>query len=313
MSRTIPIALQDNLDSPVQTVTRCIRFQLKDGTAIGMTMLDRDVVYDHGDGWGEITYSASTGFDPSQIASDIGYSVSNAEGKTLAGTVNDGLTPEAVETGKLNDAEWTCFLLDYMNPAVGSAAILDAGDIGEVRVESGVVIIPELLSYAMRLRQPVGHVWQRPCRAIFGTPPDSPTGCGVDADALWEEGAVESVGAESDRTFTGDIEAFFPGRVEFITGPNAGTVYAVESVDGSTITLADTTPYLISPSDQYRHRPDCTKLPDGELGCKFWENFLNYKGEYLIPVGDGVEGSTPGAQLPGRGAWAGEVAEESAE
>lgn len=313
MSRNIPIALQSNLDLTVQTVTRCIRFQLKDGTALGMTMLDRDVVYDHGDEWGPITYSASTGFDPSQIVSDIGYSVSNAEGKTLAATNNEGLTPEAVETGRLDDAEWTCFLLNYEDPQPGTAAILDAGDIGEVRVESGVVIIPELLSYAMRLRQPVGHVWQRPCRAIFGTPADSQTGCGVDAESLWEDGVVQSVGLETDRTFTGNIDAYFPGRLEFTSGPNVGKTYAIESVDGQSIVLAESAPYPIDEGDEYRHRPDCTKLPDGDLGCKFWENFINYKGEYLIPVGDGVEGNTPGANLPGRGAWLGEVAQEEIE
>lgn len=310
MSRNIPIALQANLDQPVQTVTRCIRIQLRDGTALGLTMLDRDVVYDHGDGWGEVLYSASTGFDPSMIASDISYSVSNAEGKTLVATDTPGLTPEAVETGQLDDAEWTCFLLDYENPVVGSAAILDAGDIGEVRVEAGIVVIPELLSYSMRLRQPVGHVWQRPCRAIFGSPPEGQTGCGVDADALWEAGEVSTVGAENNRTFTGTTEAFFPGRLIFTSGPNAGKVYAVESVTGATITLAETTPYAIQPDDEYQHRPDCTKWPDGELGCKFYDNFLNYKGEPWIPVGDGAAGMTPGAQLPGGGGWVGEVPDE---
>ena len=310
MSRTIPIALQQNLDQPVQTVTRCIRLQLRDGTALGFTMLDRDVLYDHGDGWGEVLYSASTGFDPSMIASDISYSVSNAEGKTLIATDTPGLTPEAVETGRLDDAEWTCFLLDFENPAPGSAAILDAGDIGEVRVEDGVVIIPELLSYSMRLRQPVGHYWQRPCRAIFGTPAPSQTGCGVDAAPLWESGEVVSVGAETNRTFTGNTEAYFPGRVIFTSGPNAGKMYSVESVSGSTITLAQTTPYPINSEDEYEHRPDCTKWPDGPLGCKFYENFLNYKGEHLIPVGDGAAGSTPGAQLPGGGGWVGEAPAE---
>ena len=307
MSRRIPVALQANLDSATPSVTRCIRIQKKDGTALGVTMWDTPVVYDHGDGWGEIEYSAQAGVDASDIMSDIGYSVSNAEGRILAATNNDGLTPEAVEAGELDDAEWTCFLLDPMNPSPGSAAILDAGDIGEVRVERGLVIIPELLSYMMRLQQPVGHVFQRPCRAIFGTPPDSQTGCGVNAEALWAAGQVVSVGAESDRTFTGEFDGWFPGRLEFLTGPNVGKRYAIESVSGATLSLADTTPYLIGPGDLYRHRPDCTKLPNGTQGCKFWGNYLNYKGEDNIPSGDGAAGSTPGAQLPGGGGFVGKV------
>ena len=308
--RQIPIALQANLDRPVQHVARGLRIELKDGTVTGCAMWDEDLVYDHGDGYGPVEYSAVTGFDPSDIMSDIGYSVANAEGRILVHTVNPVLTPENVEAGRLDDATWTCFLLNLDTMAPGSAAVLDAGDIGEVKVERGMVIIPELLSFMMRLRQPVGHVFQRPCRAIFGSPANSQTGCGVNAEVLWQSGAVASVGAESDRAFAGEVTGYFPGRVEWLTGPNVGKRYAVESVSGNTITLAETTPYAISPGDQYRRRPDCTKLRDGPLGCKSWGNYLNMKSEDNIPVGDGAAGSTPGAQLPGGGGWVGEVPQE---
>jgi uncharacterized phage protein (TIGR02218 family) len=212
-----------------------------------------------------------------------------------------------VEAGALDDGEWDCFVLDWRNPVAGSALLLDAGDLGEVRTEDGMVIIPELLSYAMRLRQLIGTVWQRPGRCIFGSPANSQTGCGVDADSLWEDGEVQSVGAETDRTFTGDITAYFPGRLEFTSGLNVGRRYAVESVDGMAITLAETTPYPIEPGDGYRHRPDCTKLKDGLLGCDSYDNWPNFKGERTIPVGDGVAGSVPGGNLPGGGGWTGEV------
>ena len=306
MSRTIPVALQSNLDRAVQNVTRCIRIQLRDGVAFGITQWDQPVTYDHGDGFGPIVYSAASGLDPSEILSDIGYSVSNAEGKILVATSNPYLTPEAVEAGRFDDATWTCFLVNLDNLSPSSGAILDAGDVGEVRVDRGLVIIPELLSYMMRLRQPVGHVWQRPGRCIFGTPANSQTGCGVNAEALWATGTVSSVGAESDRTFTGSIVAHFPGRLEWLTGRNVGRRYAIESADGNTLTLADALPYAIQPGDMYRHRPDCTKLPDGPYGCKSYENYLNFKGEDKIPVGDGAAGRTPGAQLPGGGGWVGD-------
>ncbi len=304
--RQIPIALQSNLDRPVQNVSRGLRIELKDGTVTGVAMWDESLTYDHGDGYGPVEYSAVSGFDPSDIMSDIGYSVANAEGRILVHTKNPVLTPESVQAGKLDDATWTCFLfnLDSMEP--GSAAILDAGDIGEVKVDRGMVIIPEMLSFMMRLRQAIGHVFQRPCRAIFGSPANSQTGCGVNAEALWNDGEVATVGAESDRTFTGDITGYFPGRLEWLTGPNVGKRYAIESVHGNTITLAETTPYAISAGDTYRHRPDCTKLRDGPLGCKHYNNYLNYKGEDNIPVGDGAAGATPGAQMPGGGGWVGD-------
>ena len=40
--------------------------------------------------------------------------------------------------------------------------------------------------------------------------------------------------------------------------------------DGASITLSETTPFAISPGDEYDHRPDCTKLKDGPLGCDSW-------------------------------------------
>ncbi len=307
MSRQIPVALQSNLDNPVQYLTRCVRFRLKDGTVLGFAMWDRDITYDHGDGYGPTVYSASQGIDPSTIAADVNYSVANSEGRILTKTTLTGLTIEMVEAGALDDGEWDCFLLDWRNPATGSALLLDAGDIGEVRIEDGLVIIPELLSYSMRLRQVIGTVWQRPCRAIFGTPADSQTGCGVDADALWVDGEVQSVGVESDRTFTGDIATYMPGRVEFTSGPNVGRRYAVESVNGNTITLAETTPFPIQAGDKYRHRPDCTKLKTGPLGCDYWGNWPNFKGEWTIPGGEGVAGSVPGGNLFGGGRWVGEA------
>lgn len=305
MSRQIPIALQSNLDKPVQKYTHCIRIQLKNGVVTGFTPWTEVVEYDHQDGFGPIAYAAG-GLDISEFEADTGYSVTNAEGRILVGTTLPGITPEMVRAGDLDDAEWVCFLVDYRNPAPGSGMILDAGDIGEVRLENGMVIIPELLSYMMRLHQAIGHVAQIPCRAIFGSPANSMTGCGVDAEALWSAGEVVSVGAESDRTFTGDIAAYFPGRLRFTSGPNAGRVYATESVDGSTITLAETVPYPVSEGDTFVHRKDCTKLKAGALGCDSYGNYLNYKGEDRIPVSDGVSGGVPGGQFPGGGGWTGE-------
>lgn len=313
MSRDIPISLQANLDEPVQHITRCIRFRLRDGTVLGFAMWDNDIEYDHGDGYGATVYSASQGIDPSVFSADVSYSVANAEGRILAATTLPGLTVAMVESGALDDAEWDCFVLDWRAPITGGALLLDSGDLGEVRTERGMIIIPELLSYAMRYRQNIGSVWQRPGRCIFGSPANSQTGCGVDAEVLWQNGTVTSVGAESDRYFTGSITGHFPGRLEFTSGPNAGKRYAIESVSGTTIILAETTPFPISPGDAYRHRPDCTKLKTGPLGCDSYGNWPNFKGEWTIPVGDGVAGSVPGGNLPGGGGWTGEIPPEELE
>jgi uncharacterized phage protein (TIGR02218 family) len=264
-------------------------------------MSNQDVIYDHGDG--PITYVATNGFDPSAFSSDIAYSVDNAEGYALISDDVPGVTQEMVDAGVMDSAQWVCYYVDYLNPATGSAVILDAGDIGQVRTQYGMLWIPELLSYIMRLKQTIGDVWSRTCRADFGSPAPSPHGCGIDADALWQNFTVVSVGAENDRTFTASgltqdpDKPFYPGKVDWLTGDNAGRRVATESftVDGSNgdITLLETVSYPIQVGDTGRLRPDCNKTKDQ---CDKYDNYVNMKAEPLIPVGDTAAIQIPGAQ-----------------
>lgn len=319
--RTIPLALQEALDKPVQRTTRLVRFDLDNGEHYGVTMLDRDVVYDHGDGVGPITYSASNGIDPSVIASDLAYKVANGEGRMFVGSPGFGITAQMVEAGLLDDCQWKCFIVDLENLTTGSAMVLDAGDVGEVSVERGIVLIPELLSYSMRLNQPVGSVWQRPCRAVFGKERAHPLGCGYDAESLWVDFEVMAVGAEPNRLFeieftSGMVDNLFPGRVVWESGPNASQrMYSLEGAQedssGVNVVLSDETPYPIQVGHTGRIRPDCTKLVDGVNGCKYWDNYINFNGEDKMPVGDAASSTFPGAGLPLGGGYVGEVPPEA--
>lgn len=306
--RNIPPALQAHLDQPVTTTCRLLKITLRDGvTSFGFTTLDQPVVYD--DGEGAITYTATNGFDPSAFASDSTYAIANAEGYALiSDDVSPGITVEDIERGALDDARWRCYLINFQDTSMGHV-LLDAGDVGQVRTRYGMVWLPELLSYAVRLRQPIGHVDSRTCRAVFGSPPDSQTGCGVDAETLWVNGTVTAVGAETDAMFTGDVTSTspvdpFPGRVEWLTGNNAGVLSWTDSFNAGEVRLGEPTPFPIQVGDTYRIRPDCRKrfIED----CKnVWNNAINFKGEPLIPVGDASQGQTPGAQLPGGGGYKG--------
>lgn len=301
--RSIPSALQAHLDGHTTTTTRLLRIQLTDGFVYGLCMLDQDVEYDDGDG--PINYIASNGFDPTTLSADTAYTVSNAEGNCLLAQGIDGITLEDVRAGRLNDATFKLYLVNFRDLSMGHA-VLDAGDVGEVYVRQGIVWTPEMLSYVMRLKQTVGSTWSRRGRCIFGTPANSQTGCGIDLTPLWANGTVVSVGAEPDREFTGSTLSNDsppttkpPARVQFLTGANAGREFPIETVAGLSVTLLETTPYAIAPGDTYRARPDCGKrYIEDCIGV--WNNGINFKGEPLIPVGDAAGGQTPGAQL-GRG------------
>jgi len=296
VSRNIPAALRAHLQQPSKTTCRLLKITLKDGRGFGLASHDLPLSYEG------VEYSAINGFDPSIIATDTGLSVDNAEAYALLSADVPGITVEMVAAGELDDAQWQMTLINWADLSMGHM-IVDAGDVGEVNTEDGVVWMPELLSYAMRLRQPIGHFWSRNCRATFGSDPNGQTGCGVDAVALFQSGSVTSVGDEPFRVFADSSLVIDPvpntARVQWLTGSNAGQrLYQVEGYGPltGTVALVEPTPFEIVAGHTFRIRPDCDKTP---ATCAAYGNFLNYKGEPLIPVGEGTAVLSPQASIPG--------------
>lgn len=291
--RNISTALQAHLEQDTTTTCRLLKITLTTGVSYGLTTLDRDVVYQG------VTYSAANGFDPSNISSNTGYDVDNAEGYGLISGDVPGITLQMAKAGALDDAKWMMMLVNWNDLSMGHV-IIDAGDIGEVTVTDNAVFAPELLSYTMRLRQAIGHVDQRKCRAVFGTSPNQQTGCGVNSDVMWVAGSVTAINSEQNRVFACSsligATIYYPGRIKWTSGDNSSTrVYQIEYYDNTTgtIGLFEPVPFNIDIGDQFTIRQDCDKTV---ANCKYYNNFLNYKGEPHIPVGDGVEASTPSAQ-----------------
>lgn len=294
MSRTIPAALQVHLNQSVTTTCRLLRIALRDGRVFGVTSLDADVTYN--DGRGAVTYSANQGVDVSAISASADMTVANAEAQSLLVTTPTGITEAMIEAGELRDAEWTLYLVNYRDLSAGHI-ILGAGDVGEVTKRWGLVWTPELLSYSVRLNQPIGTHWSRTCRAIDGSPADSQTGCGRTITQI--PGAVTVVGTENDRQFTGNHTAgafpFAPGKVLWVTGQNTGRTGFVEVHTAGAVTFGNAMPYPIAAGDTYTIADTC---PRTWAACVARGNQFNFKGEPLIPTGDAASVSTPGAQAP---------------
>lgn len=296
--RHIPPALFEHLQGSVTSTCRLLKIKLTDNREFGLATLDRDVHYNG------VDYSALNGFDQSIIASDTGLSVDNGEATALVSATVDGITAAMASQGELDNATWELYLVNWADLSMGHV-ILDAGDIGEVRVVDGSVYIPELLSYAMRLRQAIGHVWSRRCRAEFGSPADGQTGCGVDASSMWSVGQVRAVDPDdpyrvfADSTLSGIDPEPSPGRVIWVSGKNKSTrLSLIEAYGDATGTFALFEPLLFPAEigDEFFFRRDCSKSPSDCIG---YGNFINYKGEPFIPVGDGLETMTPSAQVFG--------------
>lgn len=297
MTRRINPDLFAHLQGQVTTICELLRLRLVDGRLFGITSLDRDIFYDN------MWFRAITGLDTSIIKTDTDLSIDNSEATTLLFEAlhQDGLTIDEVASGVLDDGRYEFFILNYNDTS--QAHKLDAGDIGEVKVTNKRVATMELLSYAVRLRQSIGGVDSIRCRAVFGSYPNSQTGCGVNAEALWVDGVVTGLGDEKRRVFA-DSSVPLPtvpltARIQFTSGRNKSPrLYQVEaySAVSGTVAMIESAPYDIEIGDTFKIRQDCNKLPDD---CKRYSNFINYKGEAFIPVADGLEGATPNAQLSG--------------
>ncbi len=292
--RKIPVPLQNHLQQPVTTTCRLLKLTLTDGREVGLATLDRDVVYDG------VTYSAINGFDASVIATDASFGIDNAEGYALLSGTLSGITAEMVKRGDLDDATWECRLVNYEDLDAGHL-MLDAGDIGEVRVVRDTVFIPELVSYAMRLRNALGGVDSRTCRATFGLRADTQLGCGVDTAPLWRNGTVDGIGAEDRRVFADSAldpgpHPLAPGRLQWQSGDNVSQRhYQIERHADGTFELMEPLPFPVQAGDTFRVRPDCDKTFES---CRDrWDNMLNFKGEPFIPINDGTAAQTPGVTV----------------
>lgn len=264
-----------------------------------MTSLDRDVVYQG------VTYKASNGINTSVIATDTGLAVDNGEAYSLFSAANGGgITLRMINAGEIDDAQWQMMLVNWADLSMGHG-LMDVGDIGAIKSEQRAAYSVELVSYVIRLRQPIGTLDSRTCRATFGNPAEGQYGCGVNADAFWQYGTITGVNPDEPRRVFADSGLLIspqpiPGRVQWLTGNNASRnrLYQIEaySVVSGTVALIEPAPYDIEPGDTFRIRPDCDKtLAD----CTKYGNVLNMKAEPYIPVGDGLETSTPRSQVPG--------------
>lgn len=287
------------------TLCRLLKIMPKTGPAFGITSLNRAVDYDDDTADGVIHYCARYGFDPSAIATAANTSIDNAEVTALLGVPDAfdawGVTDDMIESGYLDGARFTQYLVDYENAGTGKHAELHSGKLGQVRLPKSGVCIIECRSRMQQLAQRSMCVRDSiTCRNIFGQNANG-VGCFADVEALWVDFTVTTV-TEDGRQFasTGLTEgdaAYFPGLVEWVSGDNVGRPVEVDdflSVSGvGVVTLAHTTRRAIQVGDTGRIRADCTHIRDGDRGCKFYGQMKNYDGELDTPEAESRTAQSP--------------------
>lgn len=323
MPRFIPPGLFAHLQQPTTTTAYLLRVTpVTPGyPAYGVTTLDRDVVYDDGDG--ELVYSAAVGFQPTALQGGCDLSVDNAETSSLMPIFDIPVSEADIRAGMYDFARFRLYLVNYEELPEGHVE-LRAGTLGRVRIDTdGLSFVPELRGLAAELRQTVCEKFSLSCRATFGSQPAGSATpgpierfpCGFDATSILRTATVLSVGLENTLTFDIAPDSGFadnslnPGLVFWLTGLNANRANEIGSnTAGGEITLAHETDWPIQVGDTLQYREDCSKVArDEEKGCKHWfgtDWVRHFRGEPDIPIGDAGALETPGASSgPGLGAY----------
>jgi len=306
--RNIPIQLLNHKKQSATTLCWLIQVIPKSGEKVGMTTLDRDVVYN--DGSGSLRYSAPVGFQPANIAASAEAGVDTSEFQSLVmPEYETPITEEQVNAGIYDYAQFVIYEVNYENLGQGHWVVM-SGTLGQMRSVNGMSIFGELRSQLDAYRKMINQLDSRTCRAKFGSQQEEERyPCGYDTSTLWVDATVTSVGVENTRTFTSTASAapgfYVPGIVRWTSGKNNGrTVELEESLGDGTLSMRFTTPYAVQVGDTFEIRQDCNKFPDA-TGCRKWfgpEWVNHFRGEPYIPIGDEGQLMTPGAGVgPGSG------------
>lgn len=217
--KTLSPAFAAHLASGATTLCWCWRLTRRDGTVLGFTDHDRDVVFD------DTTFEAASGFTASEIKDSIGLSVDNLE--VTSAISSDTLREADLAAGLFDDAQVEIYRVNWQAPE--QRALMRSGSLGEVS-RSGIAFSAEVRGLAHYLQQPKGRLFQYTCDADFG---DARCGLNRTAPAYQGTGIVTAVSSARQFTASG-LGAyasgwFTRGLLSFTSGAASGQSVEVKT------------------------------------------------------------------------------------
>jgi uncharacterized phage protein (TIGR02218 family) len=268
---------------PMHTIGDCTaqatlwHIERLDGFSIGFT--DHNRALDHTG----IAYNPGNGFDQSNKRAVSALRTSNVE--TRGSVTSDAITFEDLWARKYDGAKVTERLIDWRFPWA-TPAVTNVYYIESVRW-TGEEWVANLASQPSRFGQEVGTLMSRDCLHQLGD-----AKCAYDVRLQSQYGqivtsvptdrAVLRASALSSET----DEHFRFGRVEWLTGDNAGLVSEVlrYTDTGRELELQEPTPFTIQVGDTFNAIVGCSALFDDCL-TKF-NNLANFGGDPYMPGAD---------------------------
>lgn len=269
--KTVSSALLAHLQGDVQTVAHCLKLTRVDGTILGFTEHDKDIILDG------VTYEAATGANLSALSASFDLSVDNFDIDTLLDSVK--ITAADIYAGLYDFAEWSLFLVNYKDLTQGSV-YLSRGWIGEV--DYGMLPCKaEARSLYDALSQQIIDLVSPDCMADLGD-----VRCGVNLTPLTVTGTVTAVTADNLFIDTSRVEIdgwFTDGKLTWTSGNNNGRTIEIKnySSDYYSFLLFTYAPHPIQVGDTYSVYPGCNKWLSTCI-TKF-NNVNNFRGFPYLP------------------------------
>lgn len=223
--RAITLALKAHLAQEVTTLATCWKVVRQDGTVMGFTDNVVDVTV------AAVTYSAATGYTPSNIQSSSDLAVDNLD---IQGVLDaTAVTEEDLIAGVYDYADVYIFMINYEDISQGILK-LQRGKLGEITVQNGQFIV-EMRSLTQQLQQTIGEVYSVTCRADLGD-----ARCKVVLDPpVWASSTVYAVGdVGKASTYTGRryvITSTIASAISGGTEPVFTSTIASTTTDGQVI------------------------------------------------------------------------------
>ena len=278
-----------HLASEATTACHCWRVIRRDGTVLGFTEHDHDLAF------GGTQFLAASGFSASEGEAAAGLPAATSD--VAGGFSSDVISEADLDAGLYDGARVEVYLVNWSAPDQHS--LLKVQEIGQVTRQTGQ-FHAELRSFAARLSEPEGRIYNRRCDAVLGD-----IRCGIDLGLpqYSAEGVVAAVLDETRLTLggiTGFADGFFSrGTLAFLDGGNEGVTVDIDSHSTSD---ADTSLGLWlplkkppAPGDHVRLSAGCDKA---FTTCRAtFTNADNFRGFPHIPGADFAYTYVDGASL----------------
>jgi len=222
--RRLPEALAAHVATAETTLCRAWRVTRRDGFRLGLTEHDQRLVFDG------TVFEPGTGFAATEASSASGLAAPGAE--VRGGFSSEAITEADLAAGRYDGARVECFLVNWQAPE-HQHMLVTVQEIGEVS-RAGPGFSAELRSFAHRLQQPEGRIYNRRCDADLG---DARCRVNMDLGNRRVAGLVAEVFSADRLTVSGlpDLAEghFRLGHLRFDGGLLAGRRLAIEESGAS--------------------------------------------------------------------------------